>query len=170
MEILKDRYNNPIEIDTKTYDVMCEHCNSEIRVADNDLVAVVYGGLTFSCPCCKKVSDVEWLEDRLTWNQVAYPINWYINEWVLTDSQILDNSTMYFKDAITTLYNNLKNIEIPVGSDKEVYDTYCTGHGKLILTKHRNAHDIYEYELQLVKELASTVFYDNYERVSYNEL
>ena len=178
MEIVFDNYN---EVPATTFDTTCEHCGSILRIDGNDLHSGEWGLLYFDCPLCGKQSYIDGAEEELTCDTVVYPDNWSIGKMTIdgkrlaTDDDLLKETKPYLSKAIKALYETLKDVEIDIEDDNEVCRRYYTGRTMLIMSKSINSEYIYgksrnkyDYDLQVVKPLAVTTVYDNYNKTTPN--
>lgn len=174
MRVLVDNYNKlSDESSLNEYNVECENCNSELIINETDLKRKELGWLYFDCPCCKKESYVDKIEDKLTYDMLEFPTSWSIrNSSADDDTLLLEVGELdlqgQLQGAIQELYDSLSKIEIAEYDTKEYCLRYYLGRVMLIMSKYRNEDNKYEYELELVKPLADTVCFDKYERIIYN--
>ena len=171
MEIIQDNYKGGSSkaINVRQFDVHCEHCGSVIRVTEDELGTTVCGICTFDCPCCGKTSDIDGLEYNLTYDKVQFPKHWYVYnngvQDILGVNELLDSSQKYLNEALKTMYNDLKEVEIPADSDTEVCRRYFMGDTILIMSKYRDEDNEYNYDVDIVKQLASTAISDRFQLI-----
>ena len=175
MTIIKDNYHglDPELYNSKEFTVECQHCHSEIRVAEDELGTTAYGICTFDCPCCTETSEIDGLEYNLAYDKVQFPKHWYVHgkNDILNVDKLLESSQKYLSEAIKTLYNDLKKIEIPEDSDEETCRRYFMGDAILIMSKYRDESDCtkYRYDLDIVKQLADTTISDRFQLMDYRK-
>ena len=173
MQVLQDNYKGGSSkaINVRQFDVHCEHCGSVVRVAEDELGTTVCGICTFECPCCGKTSEIDGLEYNLTYDKVQFPKHWFVHNNGVGDKLSIDewlqSSQKYLSEAIETLYNDLKEIEIPEDSDEETCRRYFMGDTMLIMSKYRDEGDYtkYCYDLDIVKQLADTKITDQFKLI-----
>ena len=177
MEVLQDNYHGhaPNVYNVRQFDVQCEHCNSKIRVTEDELKTTVLGICTFDCPCCGKTSDIDGLEYNLTYDTLVFPKHWFIHNKgvrdVLSIDDWLESSQQYLEEAVKTLYFNLKEVKIPEESDEEICRRYFMGDTILIMSKYRDEEDCtkYCYDIDIVKQLADTKITDQFRLIDYRK-
>lgn len=177
MEIIQDNYRGsaPNVVNVQQFDVQCEHCDSVVRVTDDELDTTALGLCTFECPCCGKTSDIDGLEYDLSYDKVQFPKHWFVHNNGIRDKLSVDewlqSSQKYLSEAIKTLYNDLKEIKIPEDSDEETCRRYFMGDTILIMSKYRDESDCtkYRYDLDIVKQLADTTISDRFQLMDYRK-
>lgn len=97
MKVLKDNFCVEENKDKlKTYHIICENCNSELEVTDDDISVGTYGMGYVVCPCCDEKTYPDEFADRfpLTKDNLVFPLHYSsssngvpidddtINKWV----------------------------------------------------------------------------------------
>lgn len=127
MKVIKN--NNEKEVKSKfPMKVICEHCESEIELEENDAEVGTYGLYFFTCPCCCGLSEADDGID-LTSENLDFPKHYYHfgNGAHISDKEI----DAYVKECINSLRNS---------TDKNFYHT-CTGSGDTIVHVRRYDDD-----------------------------
>lgn len=129
MKVIKNNITNEKETKSKfPMKVICEHCESEIELEENDVEVGKLGLYYFNCPCCGELSDID---DgiNLTSENLEFPKHYYHFGGGVHISE--NEINRYVKECINSLRNS---------TDENFYHT-CTGSGDTIVHVSRYDDD-----------------------------
>lgn len=71
MRIIKNNYEKTSS--TKPIMVICEHCESEFEVEEDEINIGAYGGGEIKCPCCNNITGIDNYGITLNEKNVTFP-------------------------------------------------------------------------------------------------
>lgn len=111
MIVLKDKYNHATQEEPKsnTYKIICENCDSELEVEDDDIKVGTYGMGYVVCPCCGEETYSDELSDyfSLTKDNLEFPTHYS----TFSNGKKIDDDTInkWVKECIEKFDHNDEN-------------------------------------------------------------
>lgn len=145
MKIIKDNYNLQVQ---EEYDVVCEHCGSELTIEQYDIEYREFGLPYAKCLCCENYIDLSECYDikgiTLTESNIEFPTHFYhfaepdavdinddkIKEWIQQVVHYLRNNPSEFSafvgsgNSMVFAFNMKDDEEYSIVVTKDYYETY----------------------------------------------